>query len=139
IFVFLTLGILCQALLIQVTSYTPPDNNIYFHSFAFAFFISYLSQNIRFEKVYMLLIGSLMIFFWWSGVYYQYVQRIIKRYFPTTLTQDAERHIISKNTYVIKDTSNVRIDMAQWKLSDMRAFHKIYMPESTVEGLKYLK
>src|SRR5690606_29037428 len=55
IFVLLTLGILCQALLIQVTSYTPPDNNIYFHSFAFAFFISYLSQNIRFEKVYMLL------------------------------------------------------------------------------------
>lgn len=138
IFTLFTLGILCQALIIQVTSYTPPDNNIYFHSFAFAFFISYLSQNIRFEKVYMLLIASFMIFFWWSGVYYQYVQRIIKRYFPATLTENPERHIISKNTYVVTDTSNMRIDMAKWKLSDMRAFRNIYMPESTVEGLKYI-
>ncbi len=139
VFVLLTLGILVQALIIQVTSYTPPDNNIYFHSFAFAFFISYLSQNIKFEKIYLLTITLVMIFFWWSGVYYKYVQRIVKRYFPTTVTDDPERHIISKNTYVIQDTSNVRIDMAKWVFSDMKAFQNIYMPQSTVKGLEYIK
>ena len=32
----LTLGMLAEAAILQVTSYTPPDNNIFFHSFAFA-------------------------------------------------------------------------------------------------------
>src|SRR5262249_25521064 len=37
IFTLLTLGILAEAAIFQVTSYVPVDNNIFFHSFAFVF------------------------------------------------------------------------------------------------------
>ena len=48
-FVLLTLGILAQAAIFQVTSYVPLDNNIFFHSFAFIFILSLLSTQLSFR------------------------------------------------------------------------------------------
>jgi len=40
LFLLLTIGILAEAVIFGVTSYTPPDNNIFYHSFAIAFILS---------------------------------------------------------------------------------------------------
>ena len=45
-FTLLTLGILAEAAIFQVTSYVPEDNNIFFHSFAFVFIFSGLTRYI---------------------------------------------------------------------------------------------
>jgi len=44
LFLLLTLGILTEALIFGITSYTPPDNNIFFHSFALVYIITGLAQ-----------------------------------------------------------------------------------------------
>ena len=44
LFLLLTTGILAEALIFGLTSYTPPDNNIFFHSFALAYIITGLSE-----------------------------------------------------------------------------------------------
>src|SRR5690606_9594922 len=59
LFFLLTLAILGEAAIFQVTSYTPPDNNIFFHSFALAFLLSVLANAklVDFSRKPVLLIG----------------------------------------------------------------------------------
>lgn len=137
-FALLTVGILIQALLVQVTSYTPPDNNIYFHSFAFAFILWHLQLPINLNKVLPLGIGVLLIFFWWSGVYYKYITRIYTRIFPTEVAM-VKDNVISKNTFVVPvDSSTLNIDMSEWKESKLKSFRGMYLPESTIKGMDRL-
>lgn len=131
IFTLLTLGILGEALLIQVTSYTPPDNNIYFHSFAFAFIISAINFNIIVEKLYVTVIAVVMLLFWWSGVYWKYIQSILTRYTNIEITN------LSTRSVKIEEDSTL-IDMSQWKLSGLKSFDRIYLPGPTVDGMKRL-
>lgn len=131
IFTLLTLGILGEALLIQVTSYTPPDNNIYFHSFAFAFIISSINFNIILERVYVVVIAVVMLLFWWSGVYWKYIQNILARY-----TSIEVNNLSTRSLKIVEDTT--LIDMSQWRLSDMKAFERIYLPGPTIEGMERL-
>ncbi|MGJ3234258.1 MAG: hypothetical protein ACFE0M_04495 [Marivirga sp.] len=136
LFFLLTLGILVEALLFQVTSYTPPDNNIFFHSFAFAYFFSLTDISAKFKKLPKLVIVGLLIMFWWSGVYWKYIERKVIRVFPELAKVDEDA--ISKNTYMVSDRMENNIGMGQWVFSDLRAFKGIYMPESTVKGMERL-
>ena len=45
---------------------------------------------------------------------------------------------ISKNTYMVSERMENNINMSEWVYSDLRAFKGIYMPESTVKGMKRL-
>lgn len=141
LFFLFTMGIMVQAFIIQVTSYTPPNNNIYFHSFAFAFIIANVNFNIRFNRIWVFAIGIVMIFFWWSGVYWKYVDRIVKRYLPQIEKEQDPSEVVSINTYVEsqKDTSFTNIGMSEWKLSGMKAFENVYMPEPAIKGMERIK
>ncbi len=135
LFILLTLGILCEALIFQVTSYVPPDNNIFFHSFAFAFIFSFLSREIDFSKIRVLLPSMVLVLLWWSGVYWKYIERITLRMFPKTETVEDKKKI-SVSTYRSGGGSDK--DFAVWKFSKLRAFKGVYMPESTVKGMERL-
>lgn len=141
LFVMLTLGILGEAAIFQVTSYTPPDNNIFFHSFAFAFIASSLcvSLQIKTEQFSTLLGGTLLILFWWSGTWWKYVGRFADRLFPAqemAATQSGEHeNVVNRRNYMLNlDTTDV--PMSSWVFSDLKPFRKIYMPESTVKGME---
>ncbi len=135
LFFLFSLGILVEALIFQVTSYTPPDNNIFFHSFIFAYFISAAPIKLSFNKLTNIVIMSMIVMIWWSGAYWKYIDRKVERLFPQ-LTQ-VDKGKISKNTYAVSDNEN-NIGMEKWIFSDLRSFKKIYMPESTVLGIKRL-
>jgi len=133
LFYLFTLGILIEAMIFQVTSYTPPNNNIFFHSFAFVYLLSLTDFSRQFDHFPKLIIGSVLVMIWWSDTYWKYIERKLYRYFPT-LTQVDENEI-SLNTYMIAEDEN-DIDMAQWVFSDIKVFQKVYMPESTVKGME---
>lgn len=140
VFLLLTLGILAEAAVLQVTSYTPPDNNIFFHSFAFAFILSYLAHFLNFDffKLKTLFIGLLGVMLWWSGVFWKYFQRILERAMPSTeLKEGSTENIVNRNTYVIKPESN-EVPESEWTFSRLKSFHRIYMPRPTVEGIERL-
>lgn len=140
IFLLLTLGILAQAVIFQVTSYTPPDNNIFYHSFAFAFILSLLSHFLKldFLKLKPFLIAAICLLFWWSGVFWKYIQRIVERVMPSTETAvQSGENLVNRQTYMIfKDTAE--IPMSQWTFTNLKSFEKIYMPKPTVDGLERL-
>ena len=129
----LTLGILVEAVIFQVTSYTPPDNNIFFHSFAFAYLLPHLPLQINFRRLSSLATLCLLIMLWWSGVYWKYVERIVDRVFPAT-EEELSNEVVSKNTYVL--ATDTTVSEANWTFSDQEVFKKVYMPGPTVDGIK---
>ncbi len=143
LFVLLTLGILTEASLFQVTSYTPPDNNIFYHSFAFAFIFSMLAKqpglSVARWRLTLCLVAGVML--WWSSIFWKYANRLLPSSAQTediTLSSDGE-NIVSKNNYMLvleKDTTI--ISDALWRPSGLWAFDKITMPPPTVAGIQRL-
>jgi hypothetical protein len=142
LFYLITMGILVQAAIVQVTSYIPPDNNIYFHSFVFAYCLHALHIKYNLQKLLPLATAIALIFFWWSGVYYGYAKRILKRTGGIEQSNSANTpNMVSKATYVVSpDTSRIGVNMAKWvQLPNSKAFQHIYMPAETVEGIQRLR
>jgi len=139
-FLLLTLGILAEAAILQVTSYTPPDNNIFFHAFAFAFILSGIATFFRLDFMHgrTLLAGAFGLLLWWSGVFWKYVQRIVERAMPPAAAQQASgENIVNRNTYMLnRDTTEIPV--SEWTFSKLASFEKIYMPSGTVAGMERL-
>jgi hypothetical protein len=141
LFFLLTTGILVEAAILQVTSYTPPDNNIFFHSFAFAFLLTGLKHflHIDFSKMRILLPVGFALCFWWSGVFWKYLQRVVSGLVPpasATVSPTGE-NVVNRHTYMrLGDASD--IPMSEWTYTGLRSFDRIYMPKPTVDGIHRL-
>jgi len=133
LFFFFTIGILVEAALFQVTSYTPPNNNIFFHSFAFAYLLHLVPFSKKFIRLPILTVVSVLIMFWWSDTYWKYIERKLLRLFPETARVDEDK--ISRSTYMIAADNTENINMTEWTFSSLSAFKKIYLPEPTVKGM----
>ena len=131
----LTLGILVEAAIFQVTSYTPPNNNIFFHSFAFVYLLPRFNLPIDFRRFSRLAVLCALIMLWWSGSYWKYAERLVTRAFSSAESTDNDE-AVSRNTYII--TNDTTISMAEWRFSTREAFKNIYMPGPTVDGIERL-
>ncbi len=136
LFFAFTMAILLQAAVLQVTSYTPLDGNIYFHSFAMVYILWSLKDVIKLNSLLEVSLVGLLVFFWWSGVYWKYTERIVKRVFKMERKVDNEK-VISINTYKLEEDST-KLDKSKWKLSPYKAFDGVYMPEETITGIQKL-
>jgi hypothetical protein len=143
--VALTIGMLGEAAVLQVTSYTPPDNNIFFHSFGFACVFSLISPLLagRMVKPGTILVVCLGIFFWWSGVWWGYGQRVLSKFIPRremARISPSGENVVNKETYaIVTDTPRVKeIPQDQWVECGLPAFRKITMPAPTAEGIRRL-
>lgn len=143
-FTLLTLGILAEAAIFQITSYTPPDNNIFFHAFSFAFIAHQLCTKLQYrtETWQFVLPGTLLVLLWWSGSYWKYADRLVERVFGHQLAvaknSTTGENVVSRHNYMIirPDTSFVDEPVGQWIFTDIPVFKKMYMPASTVEGIQ---
>lgn len=140
LFTLLTLAILAEAAIFQVTSYTPPDNNIFFHSFAVAFLLSIVPAppEIKFESKKMVIACTAGVLLWWSGTYWKYIQRFIDNgaSHAQTVSKTGE-NVINKYTYMInRDTLDVPLN--KWIYSKLPSFKKVNMPPQTVAGMERL-
>ena len=146
LFTLLTLGILAEAALFQVTSYTPPDNNIFFHSFAFAFLCARFSaiQQVDLGRRKAFIAGALLVLLWWSGTFWKYIDRIVARIFPPAATTETipgypapgEENVVSRRNFMLNTDTTHDVPTSQWIFSSLPEFEKIYMPPSTVQGME---
>lgn len=138
IFLLLVLGILAEAAIFQVTSYTPPDNNIFFHSFAIALILFLLNRyiHLRYEKLTILFVAVVFVMLWWSGSYWKYINRIVKRALP--LKENIDSNEVSIHTYMLDANDTTNADMTKWVFCELPVFRKIYMPMGTADGIHRL-
>ena len=138
IFLLLTVGILVEAVVLQVTSYTPPDNNVFYHSFAFAFIFSNLAKyfNLDLYKPRLLFGIGFFLLLWWSGVFWKYIQGPIQNALVNN-REHTKENIVDRHTYILYPPSG-EIPMNEWTFSTLHSFEKIRMPKPTVEGINRL-
>jgi len=139
--VVLCWGILGEASILQVTSYTPPDNNIFFHSFAFPCLLSLLVYLLpvgwdRPRVTWVLVAG---VVFWWSGVWWKYTQRLTGPFLTRSSNiSPTGENVVNKDNYILRKDSVVDIPTEQWVDCGLRTFHKITVPAPTADGIHRL-
>ena len=139
----LTLGILAEAAIFQVTSYVPVDNNIFFHSFAVVYILYLLNHllPIQFETWKLVLVCSGGVLLWWSQVYWRYMERFVikpgKEY--ATMEYKGYRYAteVNRNTYMI-DMDTTDIPMHQWRTVNLKSFERMLVPGPTADGIERL-
>ena len=137
----LTLGMLAEAAILQVTSYTPPDNNIFFHSFAFVCILSLLAPllPVNLERLRPTLVLVAGILLWWSGVWWKYLQRFAgKTSTATFAVSPTGENVVGKNNYIFSRDTIGELPTDKWVECGLPAFRKITMPVSTAEGIHRL-
>ncbi|HRO47883.1 hypothetical protein [Agriterribacter sp.] len=143
IFLLLTIGILCLAAIFQITSYTPVNSNIFFHSFAFAFImhylLKYLNVKVNSPVIVILLFAGVML--WWSQLYWNYIQRIFikpNREEGIVYSATGENVVGLHNARLKSGGPSAVISQGEWINSNIPALKKIKLPEPTVKGIQRL-
>lgn len=144
IFSLLTLGILAEAAIFQVTSYVPEDNNIFFHSFAVAYILWMVKELMPsgFDSwpAAFILVGGVLL--WWSPVFWKYIERFALSGGSEEITymeHNGHRYAntVNKNTFMIElDTTDVPMD--QWRVPALTSFEKVQMPNKTADLVENL-
>lgn len=139
----LSIGILAEAAIFQVTSYVPVDNNIFFHSFAITYILYLLNffLPLRFDTWKMVLVCSAGVLLWWSQVYWRYLERFVLRGAPMYATMEYKGYKyateVNRNTFMINlDTTDIPLN--NWRTVNLPAFKKMLLPAPTADGIERL-
>ncbi|MGL1889144.1 MAG: hypothetical protein OCD76_21705 [Reichenbachiella sp.] len=135
IHLILTLGILVQATVLQVTSYVPVDGNIYFHPFMILFILNNIPLELNYAKIKNLVPVLFLVFIWWSGRYWDYASRM----FPELFTDNnSQEKVISINTFSLSKDTTI-LDKSIWKVSNEKVFEGVKMPLEVISSIDSLK
>lgn len=136
LFALFVLCILGQAAVIQVTSYTPIDGNIYYHSFGFAFLAFHFSRFINTQRVVYLASLTILVCLWWSGVFWtRFLKERVEKFLVTD--KRARENVISKRTYLLS-ADTLSHNRSKWIVPKISSFKKIRVPEGTAKGIEQL-
>lgn len=143
VFSVLAVGILFEAAITQVTSFTSPLNNIFFHSFSVAYILTYsgLAERINFKKLAPLFLTGFFILVWWSPIFWPHASGMIGKVFRQTEVVDTNEvsiHTFQRTdphwTWKISQTA----DPSKWKQAPWKVFRQVSMPVSTIKGIERL-
>lgn len=125
--------ILFQAAIIQVTSYSPANGNIYFHSFSIAFILHFLNLKLNNYKIIAAATFASVILLSSSLVW----NRFLSAKFKQTFHINTEDTIISKNTFL--NENDQTLSRGSWITSDIPLFENVKLPIKTVNGIKEIQ
>jgi hypothetical protein len=121
IFTLITLGIIAQAMVIHVTSPVPPKNEVFFYAFGFAYCMANLRLSLDLSRWPYLAVCLAFVVFWWTGIYWRNVQRIIAAK-PAVVQKTEEK---AKHKYRLA--------------KEYKSMEKLYLSESTLNGIKQIQ
>lgn len=111
----LCIGIIFQAWIIPVTSPVPEKNEVFFYAFGFAYLFTNLRLRIDLTRWYYLAVCLFFVAFWWTGIYWRNIQRIIAKK-PNVLEQAAKHKYRLAREY--------------------KTMERLFLAESTLEGIR---
>ncbi len=138
--ILLTFGILMEAVIFAVTSYVPPDNNIFFHAFAIGFILNaIIDLNPVIQKRSYFITTLFFVLLWWSPNYWKYTKLI----FDPSKTKSksgiiSTENIVDRNSY-IRRNDDPGISSEEWKTCKFPTLARITLPASTIDGINRIK
>jgi hypothetical protein len=121
LFAFICIAIIGQALIIPVTSPVPEKNEVFFYAFGFAYCVNNLRLGIDLNRWPYLAVCTAFIVFWWAGIYWRNVQRVI-----------------AKAPAVVK--ANEKTGKHKYRLAkEYKSMEKLFLAENTLEGIKKIQ
>lgn len=121
LFAFVCISIIFQAFLIPVTSPVPEKNEVFFYAFGFVYCFANLRLNIDLNRWPYLAVCLVFIVFWWTGIYWRNVQRVI-----------------AKKPNIVKE--NEAAGKHKYRLAkEYKSMEKLYLAEETLEGIKKIQ
>lgn len=118
IFAFLCIAIIFHAFIIPVTSPVPERNEVFFYAFGFAYCLQNLKLSFDLKRWPYLTVCMFFIVFWWTGIYWRNVQRLI-----------------AKAPVVVK--ANEKAGKHKYRLAkEYKSMEKLYLAENTLDGIK---
>ncbi len=118
LFAFLCAAIIIQAWIIPVTSPVPDKNEVFFYAFGFAFLFHHLRLSIDLNRLPYLAACLLFVSFWWSGIYWRNIQRVIMR---------------EPNVVAVAAQHKYRL------AKEYKTMEHLFLAESTLEGIQKIK
>jgi hypothetical protein len=138
LFFLITLGILLQALIIQVTSFSPATGTLYYHTFGMAFIISHLAPAWKWNRVFVLGAALMVIFIWHSEHYWHYGNDVLKKLLPKAMVEKP-KDVVSIGNWAAEDSVDQKKAPIQWVYPPLPTMRKIRIPEETYEGVLSIK
>jgi len=132
LFSLLVIGVIIEAMIFQVTSYVPRDNNIFFHAFSCAY-IFYQFERLQIYATRLTFpILIILVSLWWSEKYWKYAERLITKVVPSS----KDTAVVSINTYILTpEECNYYSDLSTWKNSSLKSLKNIRIPAGTEAGI----
>jgi hypothetical protein len=121
LFAFICIAVIGQALLVPVTSPVPDRNEVFFYAFGFAYCFANLRLNIDLAHWRYLAVCLAFLVFWWTGIYWRNVQRVIAKK-PVTVEKNEQQ---AQHKYRLA--------------REYKSMEKLYLAENTLEGIKKIK
>lgn len=125
LFLLITVGVICQAMIIKVTSPLPTDHYSYFHGFAFAYIFWNVRSSIPWNTTKYALSMVVLIFFWWSALYWDYFSRIF--------------HLPSPQSAASTGISTNAPQQEAWTVSNYKSMAHVKMPPGSIRGIEKIQ
>lgn len=117
LFAMLCIAIIVQAWIIPITSPVPDKNEVFFYGFGIAYLFANLRLKINLARWYYLAITLFLVVFWWTGIYWRNIQRVLyKKPNVVERTEQEEGH--------------------HYRLAkEYKTMERLFLAESTLEGI----
>ncbi len=136
LFFLLTLGLLVQPLLGQVTTYIPMYIHYYFHSFALIYILSKINWNVRLAAPGYIGLLTIAMLFWFSQDTWRYGKRVLYRI--TNYEDVVDYDEVSKRTWQMPPKDAPSSDRSDWQPTPFASLDNVLLPAETVVGMKKL-
>jgi hypothetical protein len=136
LFFLLTLGLLVQPLLGQVTTYIPMYVHYYFHSFALIYILAQIPWRIDLHHPAYIGVIVIALLFWFSQDTWRYGKRILYRI--TNYEEVIDYDEVSKRTWQLPPTDAPSSDRSDWKSTPFKSLDNVLMPSETIAGMNRL-
>lgn len=136
LFFLLTLGLLVQPLLGQVTTYIPMYIHYYFHSFALIYILANIPWKIDLHRPAFIGLLTIGMLFWFSQDTWRYGKRILYR--VTNYEDKVDYDEVSKRTWQLPKEGEPSSDRSDWHASRFRSMDNILLPDETIQGMDRL-
>lgn len=115
---FICTAMIFQGMVVKVTSPVPPENEVFFYAFGFAFLFATWNFKKRFNTLIPFGVITALIVFWWTGIYWRNLQRFVA----------------SKPTVVEKIEKQ---NATKYRLAkEYKTMERLYLAESTLKGIQ---